>query len=429
MATVSWTQNRAFREALWQASLAVILLAFYLFYSTRPLDGDEHTYENFTNAIRDLIKNNNLLSLFDLYASDKFSNVTSLPGYFLLVGYAKVLFPASQTFRLINVIFLFFSGIVFDRCRRKIYTDTDPYQKWGFIFFPVSFTLAYLIFTDFPALFLVLSAFFLELKGLCLLSTLVLVAAFFVRQSIAPWILLIPLLVEFAPGRSLPAAAWTDIILKHLRRRWHTIVLLCGIAAFVILNNGFAMGDRNFHETGKFSIWNIINFYFFAGVFFLPSILAHLKAHIDNLSKFGWISAACLLAVLGIYYYGTKGPLHPYNGWLEHAGGFFIRNLVLRYQADSIIFTVISIVLITFGAMEINRGLSWRMKAVLTAGVIASLAPFNVIDIRYAIIPFMFYMLFRREEDTRIQVVQVSWLILISVTWFVGTKYYLWTQF
>src|SRR5215203_3045431 len=110
---IARSQKTTFLKAAWPVGLAVILFAFYLFYRSRALDGDEHTYENFTNAIRTLINENSLSELFSLYQTERYSNVTSLPGYFLVVAYLKVLFPGNQdVYRIINVILLFFSGLI-----------------------------------------------------------------------------------------------------------------------------------------------------------------------------------------------------------------------------------------------------------------------------------------------------------------------------
>ncbi len=410
----------------WPLIFAVATLATGAFYWNRTPDWDEPYYMDLIVAIRNLIEAGQLHQIFAIYLTPKFSGITSLPLYFIILGYLKLLSDFVPVFRAPNVILMFCSTLIFVRCRKKINPLHPELNGLGFLLFPVTLTLSLLIYNDYTALFMVLCAYWLETKGRSLTSAAVLFIGFFIRQSIAPWFVLVPIFATLSrPDESLGIVPAIHMTL----RRPATLFLIFCVCVFVFLNHGFSMGDKVAQASGHFSIGNLINFYFFSGLFFLPSFLAHAKSHSLPMMRSPILSAWGLVTVASALVIHVNADLHPYNTWLDHKGTVFIRNWVVHLQREELAFQILSFFCVCFGLLELNYQLPRKLVFWLSLGVVVSLAPFKVIDIRYSIIPMTFYLLFRRSEVGKLEVIQISWQIMLSLTWLAGVKFYLWTPF
>ena len=385
------------RNYAWPLLFAALILLSYFFYRERIPDWDEPYYMDLIVAINNLIQKGQLHTLFSLYQTPKFSGITSLPLYFTVLGYFRELTNAYSYYRLVNVILLFFCTMVFLRCRKKISPKKPELDALGFLFFPVTFTLSFLLYNDYTALSAVLFAFLLEIEGNILASALVLFIGFFIRQSIAPWFVLVPVFGTLLnPDENI--GIWPAV--RMILKRPATLFLIFCVLVFIYLNHGFSMGDKISQASGKFSVGNLFNFYFFCGLFFLPSIFRHAKIHFENFRLRPLSSVFIVGLTACALYIHVNAPLHAYNGWLDHKGTVFIRNWVVHLQKESLVFQAISFFLVLLGALEINLNLNRKTIFWLTLGVVLSIAPFNVIDIRYGIIPMTFYLLFKKRALT-----------------------------
>ncbi len=417
------------RQLIRYSFIYLIVVVCYLFYKTRSPDWDELYYMDFIYAIKKLILQHKFASILGLYHTAKFSGITSLPGYYVLVAILALLFPSDQSMRLVNVTFLFVLVVVFSKIQESLFGKDDFLKQLSFVFFPVTFTLSLLIYTDYAALFFVMISFYFELQRRYPLAALSLVLGFLVRQSIAPWIVLIPLICHSVQEPSSSTRGMLSILsASELKKRWLHLLSLLAFLAFVMINGGVAMGDKAAQATGKFSIGNIFVFYLFSCIFFLPGAIANIRKHVRGLLN----SATAILALLAVFIlflFLYKPPVHSYNIWLQHRGTFFIRNNIVHWTMNNTSLKVAAFLCAVIGFLELNRTLRKDVASILTVAAAISLAPFNVIDIRYGVIPFAFYVILRNEQDAKLWKIQTIWLLLISMTWLWGVRMELFTPF
>jgi len=408
----------------------LLILGCYVFFKDLLPDWDEPYYMEFADAIKKFLPHFDLAGIFGLYHTPKFSGITALPLYHIVLASIGLLTNAYQVLRLANVFCLLILVPVFAKIHMLLYGREDFFKQLSFVFFPIAFTHAFLIYTDYPALFFVVLALYFELEKIHWLSALTLIAGFCVRQSVAPWIVFVPLIgrAVSAPSISLREALRTFDI-SQLKKRWLHLAALAGIAAFVIVNHGFSMGDKEAQGTGKFSIGNILVFYLFAFFFFLPGAIANIKEHARALIK-SEAAVMALLAVFALFMLLYGPPVHPYNEWLTHRGTqFFVRNNIVHWTMDNLWLRVLGFACATIGFLEINRPLRKDIARILTVASIVAVAPFNVTDVRYAMVPFAFYVILRDEKNPTVAKVQTVWLFVVSLAWFWAVRKELCTPF
>ncbi len=407
-----------------------LILVCYLFFKDLLLDWDEPYYQDFVNAIKKYLPHFDLPGIFALYRTQKFSGITSLPLYHIVLAGIAQFTDTYQVWRLAGVACLLILVLVFSKIQLRLYGQEDFFKQLSFVFFPIAFTHAFLLYTDYPALFLVILAFYFEVEKKHWLSALTLAAGFCTRQSVAPWLILVPMIGQAVSVRSISAmevlATFTG---PELKKRWLHIAAMAGIIAFVMLNHGVSMGDKQAQGTGKFSLGNIFIFYLFAFFFFLPGAIANIKTHTRELVK-DHTTVMILLGAFACFMFLYGPGLHFYNTWLTHRDTqFFVRNNIVYWTMHNIWWRVLAFACAVIGFLELNRPVRKDLAWILTAASIICVAPFNVTDVRYAMVPFAFYVILRNEENPRLARVQAVWLCVISFTWFWAVRRELCTPF
>jgi len=428
------------RSVLWYGLIYSMVAACYFFYRDRLPDWDEPYHLEFIEAIRNLIAHGQFTSIMALYHGEKFSGLAMLPGYHIVAAIVSMWFPTYQALRLVNLSFLMILVVVVARIQKQIFQRDDFLKLVCFAFFPVTFTHALLIYTDYATLFCVTIAFYCEIKKQHFLSGLALLAGFFTRQSIVTWLVFLPLLAYCAQEQMQPES-WQQTaraffspqgLKAQLKRYWFHVVLFGGFVVFLIVNHGIAVGDKDAQPTGAFSIGNIFIFCLFSFIFFLPGAIWNFRQHLRTLLRNDMAIAAVLLAFTAFMFLfpGPESTLHIYNTWLAHRDTqYFIRNNVVHWVVTNLALRIVAFLFAVIGFLEIHRTLSTKTAAVMTVATWMSLAPLAVMDVRYAMIPFGLYVILRNELNENLYKLQALWLFIISLSWLWGVKMEIFTPF
>jgi len=334
--------------------------------------------------------------------------ISAMPGYHAVMAILVKISGQSSVFvvRCITTIFGFITAILFFKINRRIHNENGILKTIQFVLFPSIFLYFFMIYTDILSLMLVMLMLLFSLNKRYALAGLFGILSMLVRQNNVIWTAFIPAVVYFETnGFSFSM----DKILSVIRKTW---VFFAGFALFilfVIINKGVALGDSSSHPAFQFSTGNLFFMLFVFFVFFLPMNVANIPKIIELLKSNKW--ALLFSLVLFVTYWFTFKNDHPYNQIEPH---YFLRNLVLtRFTASEKMRLLFFFpMLFAFWSMAVTE-LSRKEWYLIYFFAILFLLPSWLIEQRYYIIPFMLFMLFKKNSSVWVDIVTILYFIII----------------
>lgn len=377
----------------------------YLFINDRGLFADEQAHYL---QIRRFISGD--FGVYDI--------ITVIPGYhFFLAGLAKIFGIYSiGGIRFLNLVIGLISIFIFLLLCLKISKYFYLAKGLQYAFFPILFPLFFLIYTDVLSLLLVLLMFYFLLSRNYVISGFYGMFSFFVRQNNIIWFAFMIAYVYFDRyGMKLDFTRLKEIA-KDL---WIFILGIIAAIIFFILNKGFSIGDRGMHPGGIFfgNIFFILFLFFFL---FLPLNLYNFSKIIKFIKKNKWIQ----FVIIGIFLFYVKFFIvnHPYNLIMSN---YFLRNAILAYFNSnflirSALFLPIAFSILSLCVTELRR----KSFYLLYAFSFLFLLPSWLIEQRYYLIPFAFFILFKKEENKWVENLNILYYIVVSfiLIYFIGSR-------
>ncbi|MDO8469257.1 MAG: hypothetical protein Q7S29_05895 [Candidatus Peribacter sp.] len=398
-------------EVLLAACTLLLIVLMYLQMKTAPLIYDEaFHYQRITAVLQGVFPPAGWGVMF--------------PGYHLLT--AGLLKIAGQTSipaaRMVSLLFSLSACVAAYGVARFVDRPTALLRTLQFALFPILLPYFPLIYTDTLSLSLVLFALLAALQGRRFLLGLFFLFAVLVRQNNILWApLLFAILLEAEPGFRMVAnrpVAWLRAAAARLRHPHALRVIIRLTAPFLLPVFGFAlfvamMGRASFspalataHPFPSFSLGNVFFALFLFTALFLPLILVRARA-ILLLLKRPWV--LLLLAVLFILFTVGFHVDHPAN---SEAGR--LRDVILLAAAaggtKGFLFWFAGAIAV--GTMLVIP-LSRRSFLWIYPLSVLYLGGSWLIETRYAIVPLVLFLLLRKPNSWRTEILQFAFNALL----------------
>ena len=372
-----------------------ILALSFIYIRDKGIMGDEGSYYN---QAQDFMKRNFKLN----------HDFSTLPGYpaFLAVWGSIFSVTSIAGMRMFNLILSVFSIFVFLLLTKKVNGELSLVRTIQYCFFPIIFPFFFLIYTDIFSLLLVLFAFYLLLKKKYDLAGIISILSIFVRQNNIIWLLFMCAYIYYENYKF----TFNITSLKNWLKKCSVFIVgIIIFIAFIIMNKGFAVGDKGAHPAFSFHLGNVFFILFLFFFLFLPLNISNFKKIISLIRK----NKKIIILILGIFLiciFSFKNS-HPYN---SSDLTFFLRNRLLAYFTANTFRKVLFAMPIIYSVLSIIvTKLKRKSFYFIYPFALLYLLPSWLIEQRYYIIPFVLFMLFRKKQS---KIVEYSTIILYVVS-------------
>lgn len=379
----------------------VVLLISYLLIKDKTFIIDEPWhYQEIENISR------NPLNL------EAYRSTATLPGYHLTMAALRSLLgiDSLSLTRLLTLFFSLLSVIAFYLISRRI-SNIKAYEKTlQYFFFPILYIFFFLVYTDVFSLFLLLSSLYFLMAGRYKFSGLLGFLSVLVRQNNVIWLGLFVLYIflkEYRRGCSLKA------IVDFFREAIFFVISFLGIILLVLWNKTPGL-DRGLVHPMSIHLDNIFFILFLFFFLFLPLNVSNISRVIKVLKKPVTIF---LLALTFIIYILTFKAAHPYNGiFIE----LFLRNSIAHFFLENTLKKIIFFLPVAYSLLSLMvTELQKEFYYVFYGFSFIFLSLLWLIEPRYYIIPFVFFILFKKQKS---DLVEHSTIIL----WVAFTAWLFW---
>ena len=335
--------------------------------------------------------------------------LTTIPGYHLAISSFSNVFsdPTLQNFRLVSLLLSSFSIWIFYFIAKKLQTGDPFIRTLQFIFLPITFLYFPLLYTDIFSLLFVLLAFYFTLKKQFKLSALLSLLSLLIRQNNIVWIVFIWV---YGYVSSAGFAFSRKTLIEYFKNTFEYFFVFLAFFVFVFFNKGIAIGDIEGHPTG-FYLGNLYFALALTGFLFLPFLLTSL-AKFNFAKRKTFLFGAILLGILIAASFMLFPPaIHPYN--LTTLKVHFLRNLILQaaYHQNMWLYGLV----IFAGFLTLFLLKFEKKNLLLFPFSVLVLLPSFLVEQRYALISFVFLLLFYKEENSKIEKVTIFYWLLISL--------------
>ena len=351
-----------------------------------------------------------------------FDILSVIPGYhYFLHLFGKVFGLSSISFfRLINLVIGFCSIFVFFLLAFKIYKGFGFVRGLQYTFFPILFPFFFLIYTDVLSLLLVLLMFYFLLQKNYDIAGIFAILSFFVRQNNVLWM---AFGLSFVYAERIGTRIDFKGFFRSIRDCWTFILGFVISLIFFIWNKGFALGNKMMNEGGIY-FGNLFFALFLFFFLFLPLNIGNFLKIKELVKRNKWIWF--IILVIFIFYLKFFIVNHPYNFINTD---YFLRNNILGYFLNGIVLKSLLFLPIAYSILSLcTIRFKRREFYLLYPFAIFSLLPLWLIEQRYYLIPFSFFILFKKEESGLIEKLTI-WIYLIFsflLFYFIGSgKFFL----
>lgn len=336
------------------------------------------------------------------------SGLSSLWGYHWTIAFLITILRDSSTatFRFSSLVLSFLCIIAFFFTAKKIEKDSAIQKSFLFLLFPLIFPFFFVIYTDVYAMLFVFLALFFALEKRLWISGICGILGILVRQNNIIWLAFIALLVYCEDY--YPQYRWKEVkqwILKFLFYFLAAIALI----AFAVWNKGLALAGNEFHYL-TLHPGNVFLFLFLFFFLFLPSnllnafkILSYLKQHLLL-----WFILTLLFTV-HVFFFNHYPRCNSFARFLHNWLVFWMTTP--SFSAKAISFLPIAYSILSLCVTRLQRK-SFYLLYPFTA---LSLMVLPIIEIRYAFIPFAFFLLFKQKDSEKITLATLATYVIPNI--------------
>lgn len=299
--------------------------------------------------------------------------------------------------------------------RTPFYADVRCLQMF---FLPLAYVYYFLIYTDIWALGLIALTLYLALRNFYALSALAGLTAVILRQDSIIWVGLSFLLIASQHIQTVSKPNFIVFIRQAFTKGLLYLPIFAGFIAFLILNEGVALGDKDMHNTGLINLANVYLFLILAWVIFLPLNIQSINT-IVNYFKAHTIIKLIALGLLFLGYMASFENSHPYNKTHLH---FFLHNGLAHYLTSTTLYKALSFIPAIWMALTLclMKLPEFRFKWALFVIPLA-LAFHPMVDPRYYLPAFLIVQLIRPPLSRNIEFITLCIYILLTAFVILGT--------
>jgi len=284
-------------------------------------------------------------------------------------------------------------------------------KTFQYLFFPILFIFFFLIYTDVFSLLLILLSFYFLNKEKYKTAGLFGFFSVLTRQNNIIWLgffVLLMALNYFKSGFDKKS------IKKFLSAAFPFILIFLAFGVFVILNKGFVISGMK--ELHPFSIHfsNLFLFLLLQFVLFLPLNIANFpkvfKLCVRVFKKKPWIVFP--IGIFFLFYIFTFKADHPLN---QSTIDYFLRNRILAYitgsdLTKSFFFIPIFYSILSLAVTEFNK----KVYYLVYPFIFISLSLFWLVEPRYYLVPFVFFLLFKKQKSFLVEFLTIIIFVVLS---------------
>jgi alpha-1,2-glucosyltransferase len=338
--------------------------------------------------------------------------LTTIPGYHWFMALAMRALHAESlgAARLLNAAFGIAAVFAFHRLRGALHPADARAAAIQFSCLPILFPFFFLVYTDVASLALVLGAAALAVRGRHRGAALMLVASMAVRQNNVLWIPFVALLgawPRLAPlwrqPRALVAAATSAL--------WPYVAAVLVFVAYWVWNGSVSWSKPQAanHPDARFSVGNVFFLLFLTGILLPLHVAEGLVRFARAVRRRPWL-VVLPAAALALFWFAFRVD-HPFN-FIEPR--FILRNRLLmwvheRTAARAAFGTIATLAGCGLAMLPLVR----REALLLFPFALAFVGASWLIEQRYALIPFAFWLALRAPLDERLErAVTLTWAAL-----------------
>jgi len=337
--------------------------------------------------------------------------LSMLPGYHLFFSFIVwVTDESSRMFvRGVSLLFSIVSLVVFFIISNKFDKKYSKISTVQYLFLPMVFPFMFLIYTDiFSNLFLLLTLY-LILRKRYVFAGFVGFISLLIRQNNMVWLVFIMAIIYY---ENFGFRFSLDKIKKYARRAWTFIASFIAFLAFVLVNKGVAIGDIEKHPAFSLHVANIVFFLLLFFLLFLPINIYNFKKIVQLIKRHEII--LLFLTVIMPFFLLFFVNDHPYN---QMNGGsvFLVRNILLNFFMSSMLLKAILFLVVGYAILSILVTKFYKNQFYFLYFFGFSLLAFTwLVEPRYYIPFFTFFVLFRQKEHKSLEYIQITLLFLLS---------------
>lgn len=330
-----------------------------------------------------------------------------LPGYHFLIGGIMGLFHLTSVAaaRLISFVIstVLCCGAAF-LVARSLDRESALLRTAQTAVFPLLFAIFPLLYTDALSLGLVLLGLWFALRPQSLSSALLLTLAVLVRQNNILWAPLffgIIALKERGTWRALFSWSVLPIALPF--------ILPCALfIAFVIMNGGLAVNFAASHPLGFFP-GNIFCALALLGAIFLPVVIAKAGDMAALVHRHRIV--LLLLALFLLVFLFTFTVSHPFNQDMRYWRNVVLVTVTHEWWAWVLFALSMVLALLALITVRLQAAGAWLLYPIS----VLYLGGSWLIDMRYAIIPLVLFLLLREKRSWKEEMVQYAYQVVVCM--------------
>jgi len=387
------------------STLIIVYLTAFLLIKDKWLFVDE---EGYYLLIKDIAQFK--------FTPDLLSITAALPGYPLIVGLVELFLGASTiaATRSISAILSATSIVIFYLIASRIDAKSAMLKTLQYFFFPILFVFFFLIYTDVFSLLIVLITFLLVLKKRYYWSGFFGFLSLLIRQNNIIWLGFFCIYIFFDKYKLQKINIAT--VVKYFRNILLFISSFIISILFIVFNNGVVMGDRGSYPL-SFHLENIFFMLFLFFFLFLPLNMANLPKVVGlfKTKPQALLLTMLLVDIFLLFLLAFKAD-HPYNTPLN-----FLRNYLLSLIIDNPFNKSISFMPIGYSILSLCvTPLKNKKHYLIYPFTFIFLGLLWLIEQRYYLIPFIFFILFKKHQSFLIEFsTLVIYIFLAEIIFFI----------
>lgn len=350
-------------------------------------------------------------------------NLTNIPAYHALLGGVCYLgswiapLDSLASMRIISLIFSLLGVYIFYLIASELKHKNPGLKTLQFFFLPIALPFYFLVYTDIPALTIVLAAFYLVLKKHYHWAGVLATLSVAFRQNNIVWLMWLAFFIFLTE-------VWPKINFKtlwrYLKQVWVFVLGAVAFAGFLYWNGGISLAKAEEWAHPSFSLYlgNVYLMLLTFIIIFWPLELDLVKK-LKQLWKNKWRLGGFVLTSLSLFfvYQNSFTNSHPYN---QHT--FALHNLILVKMVENPTLKLVAFVPIILAILILfTRRLRQPKYSWFYLFSVLFVLPSWLIEPRYFFLPFALYLLFREKASPQAEWRLIVWEVILALSLVGGT--------
>lgn len=339
--------------------------------------------------------------------------LSMIPGYhWTVVGLAKLLHISRfQDIRVISFVLNLLTIPIFYFTAKRIEKDSAFIKTLQFSVFPLLFPYFSLIYTDiFSVLFILLTMWAVYSKHYPL-AGIVISLSIFARQNNIFWLIFF---ILFIYVKEFKAKISGEFIRRFMPKIYTFIPGIFFFAAFLFINKGMTIGDRQLMYLNFMNQSNIFIISVLVMLLFIPLVFSYRYRMIKRIWQYKKYSL--LLIPAFILFQMLFSNTHPYNQSL-----YFLHNALAVFFTQNIVrelffFAVFILSLVWLSVVGFKEKACYLLYPI----TFLFLLPVWFMEWRYYMIPCVIFLILREKMGVKTEYALLLYLILISAYFYQG---------